>query len=441
MLAHAFFVALRSLKRSPGLTLVLVAGLGVGIGVAVTFAAVRHAFSKHPVPQKEGTLRYVRLDSWDPRKAYPARTGPALPTQVTYRDMAALMRSKIPVRQSGSFRASLFVHPDPAVGKAAKESVRLVFSDFFAMFEVPFRYGGPWDRQADEAAEPVVVLGEEMNEKLFGGRDSVGRTVRIEDRDFRVTGVLAAWRPNIRVYDLTQSFVDPPEPLFVPFSHFTAMKLRTSGNSDGWGPSPPGGFEGILVSEQTWIQLWVELPPGEEPLRAYRAFVEGYIGEQKKLGRFARPMAYRLSTVRELVEDWRIVPEEVSALYLVGLLFLAVSAVNLIGLLLGKFLARSHEVGVRRALGATRLDVFLQHVVECELVALLGGAAGVLVALAALAGIRAFMMQGAFRSDIYRLDLPMLAFSVGLALAAWLVAGTYPSWRASRLSPAIGLKE
>ena len=62
---------------------------------------------------------------------------------------------------------------------------------------------------------------------------------------------------------------------------------------------------------------------------------------------------------------------------MVGLLFLVVAAVNLIGLLLGKFLARADEVGVRRALGASRRDVFLQHLVECQVVALLGGAIGV----------------------------------------------------------------
>ena len=76
---------------------------------------------------------------------------------------------------------------------------------------------------------------------------------------------------------------------------------------------------------------------------------------------------------------------------IVSLLFLAVCAVNLVGLLLGKFLARAGEVGVRRALGASRADIFLQHVVECELVALVGGAIGLLLSLGALAAMNAWL--------------------------------------------------
>ena len=66
------------------------------------------------------------------------------------------------------------------------------------MFDVPFRYGGPWTREADAKLEQVVVLSEAMNDRLFGGRNSVGQTLRIEDREFRVVGVLAGWQPSVR---------------------------------------------------------------------------------------------------------------------------------------------------------------------------------------------------------------------------------------------------
>lgn len=440
MLGYNVAIALRSLRRNPGLTLVLVSGLGVGIGVAVTFTALRHAFTAHPLPAKEATLRYVRLDSWDPQRAYPDRRGSGIPKQVTYRDMEGLMRSTVPVRQTGMYKASLFLTPEKGGGKPSRELVRLCFSDFFAMFGAPFRYGGPWDRNADAGPEAVVVLTDEMNDRLFGGADSVGKTVRLAGTDFRVVGVLGRWRPNVKFYDLTQSYVDPPEPFFVPFAHGRTMRIPSSGNSDGWGPSPGGGFESFLVSEQTFLQLWVELAD-DAAVAAYRSYVEGYIAEQRKLGRFQRPLRYELTSIASLMREWEVTPRQVSALFLVGLFFLAVAAVNLIGLLLGKFLARGHEVGVRRALGASRLDVFLQHLVECELVALLGGALGVLLALAALASINAWMKAMSPRGDLFRLDGQMLLVALLLSVLAGLVAGTYPSVRACRLAPALGLKE
>ena len=58
--------------------------------------------------------------------------------------------------------------------------------DFFAMFQVPFLYGGPWDDKADAGPEPVVVLSKESNQKAFGGVNSVGKTVNWHDREFRV---------------------------------------------------------------------------------------------------------------------------------------------------------------------------------------------------------------------------------------------------------------
>ncbi len=71
MLLHNIWIAWKSLKRSPTLSVLIVACIALGIAFATTFAAVRHAFTKHPLPDKEAVLRYVRLDNWDPREPYP----------------------------------------------------------------------------------------------------------------------------------------------------------------------------------------------------------------------------------------------------------------------------------------------------------------------------------------------------------------------------------
>ena len=124
----------------------------------------------------------------------------------------------------------------------------------------------------------------------------------------------------------------------------------------------------------------------------------------------------------------------------VSILFLAVCALNLMGLLLGKFLARSAEVGVRRALGARRLDIFLQHLIECELVGLIGGGLGILLSIGALSIVNGWMKTLMTRTDFFRVDLPMTLLAVGLSLLAGLIAGAYPAWRICRIPPAIHLK-
>lgn len=440
MLLHNIWIAWKSLKRSPTLSVLIVSCIALGIAFATTFAAVRHAFTKHPIPAKEAVLRYVRLDNWDPREAYPGGGPDALPPQVSYRDAMALRRSTIPARQTALFRSRLTVIPDPAVARPTKEDVRLAHADFFQMFDVPFRYGGPWTRESDDKLESVIVLSEPFNERLFGGRNSVGQTLRIESRDFRIVGVLAGWQPSIRMYDMTGNAIAEPEPVYMPFGLVVPMELRSAGNSDGWGTSSSSNFAGFLSSsEATWIQYWVELPTASDE-QAYRGFIESYITEQKARGRFGRPMNYRVSSLRTLMDDFQVAPKETFALLMVGLLFLVVAAVNLIGLLLGKFLARANEVGVRRALGASRRDVFLQHLVECQVVALMGGLVGLIIAFASLRVLNLYMLDISNRQGMFSLDLWMLGLAVLLSIAAGLISGVYPAWRICRLAPANHLK-
>lgn len=436
MFGYQLRIAGKSLRRTPAHSAIVAGGIALGVAVSTLFATVRHSFAKDPIPNKSDQLFNVRMDSWG-AEPYP---GNKPPPQLTYQDTLALLRSDIPVRQTASFKASLYVFPDPKVARPRKEMVRLCFSDFFEMFEVPFRYGQPWDDKADQGPEPVVVLSEEMNDRLFGGEDSVGRSVRIEDRQFRVVGVLEHWRPSIKFYDMTQNQVQPPELVFMPFHFVKPMEIRTAGNSDGWKSAPAPGFAGLLASEQTWIQMWVELPARERQGR-YRAFLDAYTLEQRKTGRFTRPLDNRLSTIDELMAELEIVPKEATAMLAVSLLFLLICALNLIGLLLGKFLARAAEIGVRRAMGASRVDVFLQHVLECELIALVGGLVGLLLAAGGVAAVNAWAKTTLIqRDDFLQMDWAMAAFAAGAALVAGLVAGLYPAMRVCRIPPAVHLK-
>jgi putative ABC transport system permease protein len=443
MLLYDLRLARASLKRDLLHSFILVGGIALGVATATTFSTVRHALAKDPLPGKSRSLYYVRLDNWDPLHEYPGDALGAPPSQITYRDMVDLMRSRIPSRQSGMFKSQLYVSAETN-GRPTSASARLCFSDFFAMFDVPFKYGSPWDAAADHDGAPVVVLSEPMNELLFGGTNSVGRTLRANDREFRVVGVLDYWQPTIKFYDVTQNSVEAPEGLFLPFHLLSAMQLRTAGNTDGWGEEP-STFEGLLASERCWIQMWVELPD-ESRRAAYEDFLNAYVAEHKKTGRFPRPLNNRVTPLMSWLQERKVVPPTLVAITIVSHLFLAVCSLNLTGLLLAKFLSRAPEVGVRRALGARRLDIFVQHLVECEVVGVLGGVLGLLLSLAALFWLNTWMrilvmqMGRAQRTWFFQLDLTMVALAVTLSLLAGLLAGIYPAWRVCRIAPARHLK-
>jgi putative ABC transport system permease protein len=434
MILYDLGLAWRSIRRSPALSALLVGGVALGIGVSSAFVTVRHVVDGNPLPHKADSLFYVRMDSWDAADPWDDSAANLPPNQITYREMEALLASDIPTRRVGSCKAAVIVHPENLDIKPFRAAARMTNADFFPMFEVPFLYGSGWDREADARVEPVVVIDSATNDKLFGGGDSVGKHLRIRDRELRVVGVIAPWRPTPKLYDPHNGAYQRPEGIYLPFGMMRELDLRSIGNTSNWGQVGPG-LEGIMASEMIWIQFWVELP---EPAQraAFAAFLDDYVREQKALGRFPRPLNNRLQSVMEFLRSEEVAPPESRTMRAIGLLFLVVSAVNLIGILLGKFLARAPEVGVRRALGASRAAVFRQHLVECEVLALAGGLLGLGLAHGLMQVIGRLFFSGA----VFRLDLPMVGVGIALALVAGLIAGVYPAWRVCHVAPASYLK-
>jgi len=392
--------------------------------------------AQDPIPHKSDKLFYVQMDAWDPDRPWDDDDPTEPPDQLTFRDLEGAMASDIPTYKSGMFKAALTVHPEAENERPYRASVRLCFADFFPMFDVPFQYGSGWGGSVDEDLEPVVVIDQRTNKRLFGGENSVGRKIRIEDREFTVVGVIAEWRPMPKFYDTTQFEFGEVEEIFMPLNFNRPMEISSAGNDSGWKFDGGEGYESWLQSESTWTQMWVQLDDNRQR-EEYQAYLDAYALEQREIGRFQRPLNNRLRDVMTWMHKQEVVPEEAISFLVIGVLFLIVCSVNLIGLLLSKFLARGPEVGVRRALGASRRSVFLQHLVECELIGVLGGIAGLGLSVLALKFINSLFIDANFN---FALDLNMVGAGVLLSLIAGLIAGLYPAWRICRIEPAAHLK-
>jgi putative ABC transport system permease protein len=218
MLAYQIKSALRSMKRNPALSALLIAGIGLGIAVSTAFITTYYLMAGDPIPHKSDQLFYVEMDSWNPDRPYDDDHPERPPEQVTYRDARGIMESDIPTYQSVMFRASLTVQPEAENEKPYRADIRVCFNDFFSMFEVPFLYGGPWSDAADDNAERVLVINAETNRKLFGGENSVGRTMRIENEIYSIVGVVDEWRPQIKYYDPNNNTMGEPEAIFLPYN-------------------------------------------------------------------------------------------------------------------------------------------------------------------------------------------------------------------------------
>lgn len=433
MFLHYLELAWRNTLASKGLSALMVLALALGIGACMTTLTVYHVLSGDPIPHKSARLFNVQLDAAD-MVGWKAGEEPTF--DLTRFDATALLRDRRAPRQamSSGFNTAVSL-PDAGV-KPVFSSVRMTSADFFAMFEAPWQHGGGWNAADDEAEARVAVISASLNEKLFGGANSVGREVIVRGQPLRIIGVLKAWKVQPHFWDLTLGSYTETEDFFLPFSTAMALKMGHWGNMDCWARGGGSGTSLDLNAACAWVQYWVELAKPEDAA-AYRDYLVAYSEAQRKAGRFERPANVRLRHVMDWLGSQKVLPADVRLQTWLAFGFLAVCVVNMVGLLLAKTLRRSGEIGVRRALGATRGDIFKQFVVEAGLLGMAGALLGLMFAQAGLWLVRQSPNEYARLAE---LDAAMLALTLGLALLASLLAGLLPAWRAALVTPAVQLK-
>lgn len=439
MFGYYLDLALRSLKRNRMLTALMVLAIAVGIGASMTTLTVMHLLSGDPLPGKSATLFYPQVDSdptddrthADPLDVLDYRSAVDLWSAHRADRQALLVQSKLKVRSPG-------VNLPPLM-----EMMLSTTSDFFPMFEVPFQYGSSWTADDDAKHARVAVISADLNTKLFGGANSVGHTLRLRDTDVRIVGVLKPWRPSPQFYTVaggrfangqTDDYYAKPEDVFTPFTSGLEINDGNFWQFTCWHlPEHPGHLQD---SPCVWIRLWVELDSAAK-VADYCRFLSGYAAQQKALGRITHADNTRLPSLMQWLDYNHVVPSDVRLQTWLAFAFLLICLFNTVGLLLAKFLRRSGEIGVRRALGASRKAVFAQCLVEAGLIGLLGGIGGWLLTLIGLWLIR---RQPAVYADLAHLDTSMFLTTFVLAIVVSLLAGALPALRASRIAPALQLK-
>lgn len=433
MFGYYLDLALRSLKRNKVLTALMVLAIALGIGASMTTLTVLHVLSGDPLPGRSNQLYRPQLDPRDSQGYLAGKTQPM--GQVTWIDGMNLLDAKRADRQALMTGGSVAVQPDNSTLDPFYDSARYTTADFFPMFGVSFHYGRAWNAADDAAHARVAVISSALNDKLFGGIDSTGKTLHLDGAAFRIVGVIGDWNPNPHFYDLNGQSYGESEGVFVPLSTSQDLGMVHVGSADCWG----NGGAGQTIDHNApcaWLQFWVLL---NSPAKAaaYKEFLVHYSEQQKTLGRFQRPPNVALRNMMQWLDYQQVVPDDVRLQTGLAFGFLLVCLVNTVGLMLAKFLRRASELGVRRALGASKRSLFAQLLVESGVIGLAGGIGGLLLALAGLWLVR---RQPAEYAALAHLDPVMLLATLLLALGASLLAGLLPAWRACQVVPALQLK-
>ena len=439
MFGYYLELAVRSLRRSPGLTALMMLTIGFGVAASMTMYAVVRGLSADPIPWKSAQLFVPRIDMWGPGNRGPGGEPPAA---LDYTDAMALMRQHRATRQSAMYAVSPSAMP---TGTSRNRSPIMLdgyaaYSEFFPMLDVPFHYGHGWSAQDDAARLPVAVISDQLNQQVFGGGNSVGKTIDIDHHDYRVTGVMADWNPQPTFYDTVNPGYGGHGPdVFVPFKLAIAVNMV---NSDGdeckKGTSDPNtDFVGLRHSDCIWISYMVELDDAAAVQR-YRQYLDAYASEQQKAGSFDWAPNNRLRDVPAFLDHEHLVPGNIQSSLLVAIGLLIVCLVNTMGLLLAKFLRRSGEIGIRRALGASRTAIHAQFLIEAGVIGVGGGVLGLLLTGAGVLCIGQ-VLPSAY-AELARVDVSLFMLTLLTAVIATLLAGMYPTFRAARVPPAWHLK-
>ena len=413
MFQNYLSVAVRNLRRHPAYSLINISGLAIGMATCILilmYIQDELSYDRYH-PHADRVYRIVDdIESGGQTvqtAGTPSGWGPALK-----RDFPEI---ELLVRMRGTGSAWLV-----DLGNTIYYERKVIWaeSDLLNMFSIPLVAGDP----GTALAEPYsMVISEDLAFKYFGAEDAIGKVVNLDNRwDFTVTGVMK----NIQ----TNSHLRPDM-----FVSYTTMYAIQSWNLDDW------EYHRNLY---TYIRLRENVSPGDFEAKL-PAFLERHAGDQyREAGISIRPSLQPLVDIHlysnmesehEPNGDIRYV-----ALFMaIAFLILIIAGINFINLATARSEMRAREVGVRKVLGANRIQLFRQFLGESVLMAGLAAIVAVILVHLALPAVNEIAGK--------QLALPLTDWMVLAALALGttvigMAAGSYPAAYLSGFLPAEVMK-
>jgi predicted permease len=398
MLADLRF-ALRALRRAPGFVLAAVLCLGLGLGANTTVYSLVNALVFRPLPYGESE-RLIAITHENPAQGQ-TRADISLPAAL---DVAERARTLAGVAATDTRLVNLTGVDRPEALPAATVSGR-----WFELLRVRPIVGRVLRAEESEGGGArVVVLGEQLWRERFGADPSVvGRAIALDGAPYTIVGVVpdAAGMSGDR------------ERLWIPLAHDRDPAQRGWHSYDAIARLKPG----------------VTLEAARAELHAIGARLAAEFPDSD------RGWAIDALPLRE-----HLVPGDVATVFAIMLgavgFVLLIAAANVANLLLARTTGRARELAVRAALGAGRLRVLRLVLLESVLVALAGGALGVLIAQGGVRALRDAVPVNYPAWLVFDLDWRVLAYALAMATATGLLFGLVPALRATRRAVAPTLR-
>ncbi|HEY9230592.1 MAG TPA: ABC transporter permease, partial [Blastocatellia bacterium] len=400
---HDLRFAFRTLLKKPGFTFVLVLALALGIGANTAIFSVVNAVLLRPLPYKQAE-RLVWIWGTNPRNDIEHETASA----PDYHDWKAQGQS---FEEMGAFvntRLTLTGSGEPERYNAA-----YVTDGFFEVLGVPAAIGRTFTPDEDKPnASRVILLSHGLWQRRFGSDPNlIGQAITINGNPFTVVGVMPA--------DFKH-----PEP-------------ETNSKAEMWAPlqvdyakaGRRGDYLGVIARLKPQVAI--------EQARAEMSTLAAQLEQQYPATNSGWDTIV-VSLHERFVGDVR--PVLIVLLGAVGFLLL-IACANVANLLLARAAARQKEMAIRTALGARRWRIIRQLLTESILLAVVGGALGLLLALWGIEALVALSPGDIPRLNEVSLDARVLLFTFGVSLVTGVLFGLFPALQAANPNLNETLKE
>ena len=402
--------AARGLRRSKGFTAVAVFSLALGTGATTAFFSLLQETYLKPIPGVHGAERVVELVT--------TQRG-AVEGVMSYPDLEDLKRAEVPLAGIATWRRRSGTLATPDGG----EAVRLMYvsHDYFNVLGVAPTMGRGLLPEEDAGAgeHPVAIVSHTLwMDRLGGAENVVGSTLILDRIPHTVVGVSP---PDFTGH---QPFSEPVE-IWVPSTQdpwVAGTERWTSDRSALWLRALARMEDGATLDEanaalQTVFSRFEELNPESNAGRRARAFA---LGTVPATGRTEASVAVIVVAA------------------LAGLVLLIICG-NVAGMTLARGVSREHEIAVRMALGSGRRRVARLLLVEALLLAVAGGAAGMILGVWGISLCYGFLPVPQVLS--FSVEAPVISFALGLTVFTTVVVGLIPAVRFSRPDLLSSLKE
>ncbi|GHE78113.1 ABC transporter permease [Thalassotalea profundi] len=420
-------LSMRNLVRNRLFFILMISTLAVGVGVFLANIAIIKSMSTDPIPQKSERIFNVTLNIWTGNDA----SGDLIEI-MRYDDAMHILKNDIATHTMVHYQSQVYARELGSKSLTRQKAVvRATTPGFFPLTDAPFAFGSSW--QQDHAKQ--IVIGDTLNQKIFGGGNNVGKTLEIDGKPFEIVGILKPWKLKPLFYHVAygQKF-NPTDDIFAPIEtaldNEWAINVRNSATDRINSVSDNRGKNGYFI--QAFVQLDTLAQKKE-----MQQYINNYSQQRLQQGENLRDYDNRLLDVNQWLVHKEVVDERMLAFGIATSLFLAVCIFNASSLLLARFHSSRFETGLRRAVGARMKDVFYQGLVEslligicCAIFALLFGWMFLQISINLFPALE-------HTSDI---DGALILIGVIIALTTSFISMLYPLIRSCRTSLSTTLK-